>query len=305
VARKRPRAYRFLSARRIERMRILLAGATGVLGRNVIPLLIRAGHHVIGTSRHEERFAAIIRNGAEPIRLDALDKAQTEDVLASARPDLVMHQLTDLSDRNFAGNATLRRIGTRNLVDAALAHGVRHMIAQSISWIHAPGPGPAREDDPWDLDAAPPRLNTILSVKELEQAVAEMPHGVVLRYGALYGPGTWYARDGLISTQMRQGELQACNDITSFVHVSDAAQATLQALRWPAGLYSIVDDTPAAADEWMPLYARLIGATEPPTALSMTPWARGSSNERARSQGWQPHYASWRLGFPDVLAVRS
>jgi len=286
-------------------MRILLAGSTGVLGRAVTPLLVQAGHQVIGTTRQGERFASIAAMGAEPVLMDALNREQTHEVLAAAHPDLVMHQLTDLAERNFAGNATLRRIGTRNLVDAAVAQGVQRMIAQSISWIHALGPGPAREDDPWDLEAVPPRLTTVLSVRELEQAVAQMRHGVVLRYGTLYGPGTWYAREGLISTQLRQGELMASPDITSFVHVGDAAQAALQALEWASGVYAIVDDDPAAADAWMGLYARLIAAPEPHSTSARTPWARGASNAKARSRGWTPRLRSWRAGFPEILQAPS
>jgi len=175
------------------------------------------------------------------------------------------------------------------------------MIAQSISWMHAPGPGPAREDDPWDLEAIPPRLTTVLSVRELEQAVVEMPRWVVLRYGALYGPGTWYASDGLISTQLRQGELAASGDITSFVHLGDAAQATLQALEWDNGAYAIVDDEPAAAEVWMGLYARLIAAPTPRSTSARIPWARGASNAKARFRGWKPRLESWRAGFPEVL----
>ena len=284
-------------------MKILIAGATGVMGRAVIPLLVQCGHSVVGTTRYEEKFEAIALGGAEPILMDALDRTQTGSVLASVRPDLVMHQLTDLADRNFSKNATLRRIGTRNLVDAAMAQGVQRMIAQSISWIHAPGPGPAQEDDPWDLDAITPRLTTILSVRELELAVAEMRHWVVLRYGALYGPGTWYARDGLISKQLRQGELMASSDITSFVHVDDAAQASLQAVEWASGAYTIVDDDPAAADAWMGLYARLIAAPEPRFTSARTPWARGASNAKARSQDWKPRLRSWRAGFTEILQV--
>ena len=175
------------------------------------------------------------------------------------------------------------------------------MIAQSIAWIYLPGHGPASEDEPLDLGAPAPRGSTVAAVRSLERAVAEMPVGVVLRYGILYGPGTWYARDGLTTEQVRRGEIAATEGVTSFVHVADAALTALQALEWPAGPLNLVDDEPAAGSDWLPLYASLVGAPPPPVRPGRESWERGASNAKAHRLGWRPHYPTWREGFKTAL----
>lgn len=282
-------------------MKILLAGAAGVVGRLLVPLLIDAGHEVVGTTRSPDKQAQISALGARPLVLNALEREAVFAALDAERPDVVMHQLTDLRTRDFAANARLRGEGTRNLVDAALAVGVQRMIAQSISWICVPGTGPSHEDEPPDLEAPPPRGATVASVQAMEQAVMEMPIGVVLRYGLFYGPGTWYARDGLIAEQLHKGEIAATDGITSFLHVEDAAGAALLALDWPAGVFNIVDDAPASGREWVPLYASLIGAPPPPVRPEKQGWERGASNAKARGLGWRPLYPHWREGFQAVF----
>jgi len=282
-------------------LKIFLAGATGAIGRLLLPLLVEAGHDVAGTTRSEAKQAQIAAQGGRPVVVDVLDRDAVFAVLNAERPDVVIHQLTDLSRRDFAGNSRLRIEGTRHLVDAALAVGVQRMIAQSIAWVCVPGQGPATEDEPLDLDAPPPRGETVAAVHSLEQAVAEMPVGVVLRYGILYGPGTWYSRDGLTTDQIRRGEIEASDAVTSFTHVEDAARAALLALDWPAGIYNIVDDAPAPAREWVAEYARLVGAPAPPIRAGAAAWERGVSNAKARALGWRPLYPSWREGFRSVL----
>jgi nucleoside-diphosphate-sugar epimerase len=282
-------------------MKIFLAGATGAVGRLLVPLLLQAGHEVAGTTRSPDKTAQIVALGARPIVADALDRESMFAALETERPDVVIHQLTDLSSRDFAGNANLRIVGTRNLVDASLAVGVGRMIAQSISWICVAGHGPSREDDALDLNAPPPRGNAVAATHSLEQAVAEMPVGVVLRYGLFYGPGTWYARNGLTTEQVRRGELKATDGISSFIHVADAAQAALLALDWPAGVVNIVDDEPAAGTEWLPLYAYFVGAPPPKIVSGAAAWERGASNFKARQLGWTPQFSSWREGFKTVL----
>lgn len=278
-------------------MKILLAGATGVIGRLLMPVLLQAGHTVTGTTRDEAKCVQIEALGATPIVADALDRKMMFDALERVRPDAVIHQLTDLGTRDFAANSRLRIEGTRNLVDAAMAVDVEHMVAQSIAWVCVPRPGLSHEDDPLDVDAPPPRGGMVAAVQALEEAVAEMPHWVILRYGLLYGPGTWYARDGLVTEQIRGGELTATDAVVSFVHVADAAQTAYYALDWPSGVVNIVDDVPAAGTDWLPLYAELIGAPPPPVASGADAWARGASNARAHGLGWRPLYPSWRTGF--------
>lgn len=283
-------------------MRIFLAGAAGVIGRSLVPLLVEAGHDVAGTTRSPARSGLLESLGARPILVDVYDREQLIAAVRREQPDVVIHQLTDLNARDLAGNARLRVEGTHNLVDAALAANVRRIVAQSISFVSVPGVTPAREGEALDLDAPHPRRRTVEGVYALEKAVGDIDVAVVLRYGTLYGPGTWYAHDGPIAQQVRRGELTANDGVTSFVHVADAARAALLALEWPAGTVNIVDDEPSPSKEWLPVYAEVLGAPPPPVATGRRPWERGASNARARDElGWLPLHPSWREGFRTAL----
>ena len=286
-------------------MRIFLAGATGAIGRLLLPHLVEAGHEVTGTTRSAAKSDQIKLLGGQPIVMDALDRQALIKIVAAARPDVIINMMTDLNGRDFAANSRLRIEGSRNLVDAALAAGVQKLIAETISWIYAAGNLPAHENEPLDSEAPDGRGRSVAAVQALEGAVAEMPVGIVLRFGILYGPGTWYTRDSLTTEQLRRGELVANDAVNSFIHVADAAQAAFQALGWPAGAYNIVDDEPATKKEWMPYYARLVGAPAPVYKAGAEAWERGESNAKARQQGWQPIYPSWREGFSTELGSLS
>ncbi|GAB2823412.1 NAD(P)-dependent oxidoreductase [Actinocorallia aurea] len=270
-------------------MKIFLAGATGAVGRALVPKLVAAGHEVSGTSRRRESGKLIEELGAHPVIVDVLDARKLKKAVKAERPDIVMHQLTDLSDRDFEANGLLRINGTRNLVDAAKAAGVETMIAQSIAWLYVRGEEPAVETD--ELD---PTLPPYKSVVALEEAVAEMPRGVVLRYGAFYGPGTWYAADGRIAANVMDGELPRGPFWTSFIHLEDAADAAVAALDWEAGIVNIVDDESATADEWLPDYAAALGAPEPKARRHAAATGRPVSNAKAKSLGWAPAHPTWR-----------
>jgi nucleoside-diphosphate-sugar epimerase len=270
-------------------MKIFVAGATGVIGRRLVPLLRDAGHDVVGTSR---------RPGAADIELDVFDRDEVMRAVAEAEPDVVMHQLTDLSAADLGANARIRREGTRNLVDAARSAGVGRMVAQSIAWAYGAGDGPAIESDPLRLP----------SIRDHEAACAEVGDCVVLRYGLLYGPGTWYAPGGRVAEQLRAGELHADEGISSFVHVRDAATAALLALEWPSGPVNVVDDDPAPGYEWLPELADALGEPAPSRRIGANQAARGASNTLARVRCWVPEFPSWRAGFGSQLrepAVRS
>ncbi len=212
-----------------------------------------------------------------------------------------MHQLTALGSRDFAANSRIRREGTRNLVDAALAAGVRRVVSQSIAWAYEPGSTPAVESTPLDLHAPDAtRRATVEAVATLEAITAEAPEWVVLRYGMLYGPDTWYAKGALMADLATTGDLPAGPDITSFLHVDDAATAAAAALTWPTGPVNIVDNAPAPASTWSPAFAQSVGISpDVPTETSAarTSWARGASNAYARSLGWTPAHPTWRTGF--------
>jgi nucleoside-diphosphate-sugar epimerase len=292
-------------------MRILLAGSTGVIGRLLEPRLTGSGHEVIG----------LARSGA-PLAVDVLDPGAVTAAVRDTRPDVIMHQLTSLSGGDLAANARLRRVGTRHLVDAARAFGVRRVIAQSIAWAYEPGAAPATEETPLDLDAPEPRHTSVGGVAALESAVREAPEWVILRYGTLYGPATWYARGALMAQRAAAGRLAAGADVSSLLHVEDAAAAAVAALDWPSGAVNICDDEPAPASDWVPAFRTAAGveaaaaaaatgapahtgaaAAAPPTGAAAAEgerqgWARGASNRHARQDlGWTPRYRSWRTGF--------
>jgi len=216
--------------------RIFLAGASGVIGRRLVPLLAGAGHHVVGMGRSPKRAAELRALGAEYVAVDVFEADAVADAIMTARPDIVIHQLTDLPDtldpslmnEAIIGNARIREEGTRNLVNGAIAAGARRLIAQSIAWAYAPGPVPYSEADPLDFDAQGNRAISVRGVIALEQQVLSAPAiaGVVLRYGQLYGPGT--------SRDMPAG--------TSPLHADAAAYAALCALdHEESGVFNIAE----------------------------------------------------------------
>jgi nucleoside-diphosphate-sugar epimerase len=269
---------------------VVVAGASGVIGRALVPRLVAAGHAVVGLTRRPAAAAWLSEAGATPVVVDVYDAGALGDAMAAARPDVVLHQLTDLAGADVAANTRLRTVGTRNLVDAALAAGARRMIAQSTAWAYAPGDEPASEAEPLDRDATGARQTTVAGIVALEQAVQELAESVILHYGQLYGPGTWFAGDGARADDARAGRLAAGPDVASFVHVEDAATAAVSALDWPSGVVNVCDDEPAAGAVWVPAFCAAVGGPTPPAGdAPRTPSARGASNRRARMElGWVP-----------------
>jgi nucleoside-diphosphate-sugar epimerase len=224
-------------------LKIFLAGAGGAIGRRLTPLLRAAGHDVAGTTRTPAKVAALRALGAEPVVVDVFDAAALTRAVQAAAPQVVMHQLTDLPhapgtpgyEAGLDRNARLRIDGTRNLVAAAKAAGVQRLIAQSIAFVYAPGDGVRVETDLLDLGATGARKRTVDGVVALEDATLEMPEGIVLRYGFLYGPGTWFERDKRAEPAL---------------HVDAAAQAALLALtKGSRGIYNVAEDDPALSSE--------------------------------------------------------
>jgi nucleoside-diphosphate-sugar epimerase len=313
-------------------MKIWIAGG-GVIGRRLASLLSSSGHEVTVATRTPARHALLHQAGAEPVACDALDGAALTNAVRHARPDVVVNQLTALParinprtiGRDLAATDRLRSQGARNLMHAARAADVRHVVAQSAAFAYAPSPGtpdtPRSEDDPLYLEAPGPFAGSVRAIRDLEQTTLGTPGvtGAVLRYGYLYGPDTHYAADGSIATDVRRRRFPVVGSGTgvfSFVHIADAARATLAAIDTGAeGTYNITDDEPAPVAEWLPFYARLLGAPRPrriPTWLARIfagPYGAylmtampGASNTRAKaSLGWKPAKPSWREGWRDEL----
>ncbi|MED1411171.1 MULTISPECIES: NAD-dependent epimerase/dehydratase family protein [Bacillus] len=285
-------------------MKIFLAGATGVIGRNLLPMLINEGHTVYAMIRSDSQKESLKNLGVLPVIADVFNRKEVFSVLKETFPDVVIHQLTALSTWNLEDNARIRIEGTRNLVDAAKNVGVKKIIAQSISWAYESGDKLATETDPLDFYAPMPRQVTINGIAKLEEAVSELPEAVILRYGTLYGPGTWYAENGVFANQVRNNEIIATDGMSSFIHVEDAARAAVLALDWPSGIVNIVDDSPVTSKEWLPIYAAAIGSPNPKVQAGKNSWERGASNNKARKEyGWIPLYLSWSEAFKDLMSV--
>lgn len=252
-------------------MRVFVAGATGAIGKQLVPRLVEAGHEVHGMTRSESKQAMLDELGAVPVVADALDPDQVAQAVGRAKPDVIVHQLTAIGaldprhfDRDFALTNRLRTEGTDHLLSAGQAVGVRRFVSQSYgAWPYARTGGPVKsEEDP--LDPAPARemRESLAAIRHLEQAVldARWTEGIVLRYGAFYGPGTSGAPGGEQFEQVRKRKFPLVGDgggVWSFIHIADAAEATVAAVeRGSRGVYNIVDDDPAPVAEWLPALAQ-------------------------------------------------
>ncbi len=311
-------------------MRILVAGATGAVGRPLVPALISAGHSVAGLTRNAAKAEAIRQMGAEPVVADGLDAADVRAAVISTQPDVIIDEMTDLADatdlrhfdREFANTNQLRTRGTDHLLAAARGAGVKRFIAQSFcGWAFARSGGSVKTEAD-ALDPDPPRelRRTLEAIRYLEQTVtgSSTPEGIVLRYGAFYGPNTGIFARAMVE-QLRHRRVPLIGDgggWWSFVHVDDAASATVAAIeRGKAGnIYNIVDDEPAQVRQWLPALATMLG-TKPPFhvpawvarlvagehMVSMMTQVRAGSNAKAkRDLGWRPAHPSWRQGFAEI-----
>jgi nucleoside-diphosphate-sugar epimerase len=307
-------------------MRVFVAGATGAIGRRLIPQLVAAGHEVTATTRTPAKSDELRALGARPVVADGLDGVATIKAVADAHPDAIIHQMTALAgkpdlrrfDRWFATTNELRTKGTDILLAAARDAGVRRFIAQSYTgWNNPRVGGPVKsESDGLDPNPLKWQRESLAAIRYVERTVPDTaPEGIVLRYGNLYGPG---ASDSLVEL-IRKRRFPVVGDgagVWSWIHLDDAAAAAVAALeRGAPGIYNIADDDPAPTSQWLPYLADAVGAKPPmrvPKWLARTmagsvavQWmteGRGASNQKAKRElGWEPRWPSWRQGFREGL----
>jgi 2-alkyl-3-oxoalkanoate reductase len=300
-------------------MRVFVTGATGAIGSRLVPALVQARHEVIGTARSPEKADQLRGQGAEPVALDVLDRAAVRAAVTTAEPDAIVHEATALSglsdlrnfDRSLSATNRLRVEGTDALLAAGREVGVTRFVAQSYAgWPSARVGGPVKtEEDPLDPTPVAPMRETLDAIRHLEEAVVDAG-GIALRYGGFYG-----SPDDAQLELVRKRRFPIVGDgggIWSFVHLDDAAAATVLALeRGAPGIYNVVDDEPAPVREWLPALASAIGAKPPrhvPRMLArllageagvvLMTEIRGASNAKAKRElGWTPRFPSWRQGF--------
>jgi len=321
----------FASEAQLVVMKVFLAGATGAVGRQLVPALIARRHEVVGLTRSADRADALRAAGAQAVVADALDRTAILRAVKEARPEIIIHQLTGLAgvtnykhfDREFAATNRLRTEGTEILLEAGRHVGVRRFIAQSYGGWNYERTGDVLKTEADRLDHHPPRLQrqSLAAIQQLEHAVLNEPTvtGIALRLGSLYGPGTNVAANGDVAALVRARKLPIIGNgagIWSFLHVDDAASAIVAAL-WHGntGIYNVCDDDPAPVKDWLPELARSLGAPAPlhvpawlgrlaagDVGVSMMTKIRGVSNAKAKRElQWQPRYASWRQGFHSGL----
>jgi nucleoside-diphosphate-sugar epimerase len=312
-------------------MKIFLAGATGAVGKALVPMLVARGHQVYGTTRSAAKSGLLTELGARPVVVDALDRDAVAKAVAGVGPEVVVHQLTAIDgnssfrnpDKDFAATNRLRTQGLDILLEAAVEAGARRFVAQSFTgWPNEHRGGLVKtEEDPLEPNPSAGTRETLAAIQHVEAAMtgATRIEGIALRYAYFYGPGNALGPDGPIVKMIRARRLPIVgggNGVWSFLHIQDAATSTVAAVESPAtGVYNIADNEPAPVHVWLPYLAQLLGAKPPmrvpawlgrlaaggPIAEQMT-INRGSSNAKARRDlGWEPSYPTWRDGFRTLI----
>ena len=314
-------------------MRVFVAGATGAIGKQLVPRLVAAGHEVTGMTRNESKQAMLFDQGATPVVADALDPGQVAAAVGKAEPDVIIHELTAIPDpldmrhfdRDFALTNRLRTEGTDHLLSAGQAVGIKRFIAQSYAaWPYERVGGLVKsEEDPLDPSPAREMRQSMQAIRHLEKAVldANWTEGIVLRYGAFYGPGTNTTAGSAQMELVHKRKFPVVGNgggVWSFIHIADAAEATVAALdHGTPGIYNVVDDDPAPVAEWLPALAQTLGAKKPmrvprfigrlfagEAGVVMMTELRGASNAKAKRElQWGPAHPSWRQGFATISSA--
>ncbi|MCD8807715.1 NAD(P)-dependent oxidoreductase [Mammaliicoccus sciuri] len=280
--------------------KIFVTGATGLIGTKLTKRLIEEGYEVAGLTTSEKGKEKLDNAGVKAYIGNILEYDTIEKSIGDFKPDIIMNEITDLKQVDMSANTKVRIEGTRNLVEAAIKHDVPHIQSQSIAFVYEAGDTLATEETSLDYDASGDRKITVDGVEGLEKESARLNKHVILRYGLLYGPGTWYGKDGMIYNQFINGEVTMTDGVQSFIHIDDAVETAIQALNFESGIYNVADDEPVKGDDWAKWYANELNVTPTLNIEPAAPFERGVTNKKFKDQGGKLIYATWKDGMHPI-----
>ena len=280
--------------------KIFVTGATGLIGTKLTKRLIEEGYEVAGLTTSEKGKEKLDNAGVKAYIGNILEYDTIEKSIGDFKPDIIMNEITDLKQVDMSANTKVRIEGTRNLVEAAIKHDVPHIQSQSIAFVYEAGDTLAPEETSLDYDASGDRKITVDGVEGLEKESARLNKHVILRYGLLYGPGTWYGKDGMIYNQFINGEVTMTDGVQSFIHIDDAVETAIQALNFESGIYNVADDEPVKGDDWAKWYANELNVTPTLNIEPAAPFERGVTNKKFKDQGGKLIYATWKDGMHPI-----
>jgi nucleoside-diphosphate-sugar epimerase len=284
----------------LKMTKIFVVGATGLIGTKLTKRLLEEGYDVAGLTRSQQGKAKLEDQGVTGFIGDVFKADTVEAAVASYKPDVIINEITDLKQADMSANTRVRKEGTKNIVSAALNNDVQHIQSQSIAFVYEGGQGLATEETPLDYQATGERKVTVDGVEALEQETARIPHHVILRYGLLYGPQTWFGKDGMIYNQFIDGSVSMSNGIQSFIHIDDAVETAIQALSFEPGIYNVTDDNPVDGETWAKWYAQLLNVNPTLNIEQAADHERGASNKKFRQQGGKLIYSDWQEGMNPI-----
>ncbi|UXU85243.1 NAD(P)-dependent oxidoreductase [Mammaliicoccus sciuri] len=279
---------------------MFVTGATGLIGTKLTKRLIEEGYEVAGLTTSEKGKEKLDNAGVKAYIGNILEYDTIEKSIGDFKPDIIMNEITDLKQVDMSANTKVRIEGTRNLVEAAIKHDVPHIQSQSIAFVYEAGDTLATEETSLDYDASGDRKITVDGVEGLEKESARLNKHVILRYGLLYGPGTWYGKDGMIYNQFINGEVTMTDGVQSFIHIDDAVETAIQALNFESGIYNVADDEPVKGDDWAKWYANELNVTPTLNIEPAAPFERGVTNKKFKDQGGKLIYTTWKDGMHPI-----
>ncbi|ATH61861.1 NAD-dependent epimerase/dehydratase family protein [Staphylococcus pasteuri] len=280
--------------------KIFVTGATGLIGTKLTKRLIEEGHDVAGFTTSENGKEKLESSNVKAYIGDILKYDTIDSAIADFRPEIIINQITDLKNVDMSANTKVRVEGSKNLIDAAQKYDVKKVIAQSIGFVYEAGEGLATEETSLDLDSTGDRKITVDGVIGLEEETSRMDEYVVLRFGWLYGPGTWYGKDGMIYNQFIDGKVTLSDGVTSFVHLDDAVETSIQALNFDNGIYNVADDEPVKGSDFAEWYKQQLNVDPEIDIQPAQPFERGITNDKFKAQGGKLIYSTWKDGMNPI-----